>query len=71
VPKSRLALAADARGVKCVHIARVMGVAPWKLSRIAAGVQQAPQGFFERVAGMLGCDPAELRPDSERQPIAA
>lgn len=63
---SKLARKADERGMKCNYIARVVGVQPWELSRIAKGKQAEPwPGFFERVAGMLGCDPADIRPGQE------
>lgn len=56
---------ANARGLRMDHIARLAGVNPWTLSRIASGKTTAPPLFFERLAVLLHCTPDEIRPEPQ------
>lgn len=70
-PLSPLRQMAALRGMRMDHIARVADVRPWTLSRIASGEQSAPPLFFERLAVILHCDPAEIRPNPAKEEAAA
>ena len=61
---------ATARGFRMDHVARLAGVKPWKLSRIASGEQAAPALFFERLAVFLHCAPEDIRPIERKEAVA-
>jgi hypothetical protein len=45
--------------------AKRLGVRPWTFSRIEAGVQPAPEGWYERAAEVLGVPVDDIRPREE------
>jgi transcriptional regulator with XRE-family HTH domain len=59
------------RGFRMDHIARLAGVKPWTLSRIASGAVVPEPGLFERLAVALHCDPDDIRPNNKKELVAA
>ncbi len=49
-------------------LAAQLGIGKWTLSRVEAGVQSAPEGFYERAAEILGVSVDVVSPE---QAIAA
>lgn len=47
-------------------LAERLGVKPWTFSRIEAGVQPAPQGWYERAALALGIDVSVILPEEDQ-----
>lgn len=61
-PATPLRRMAAERGLRMDHVARLAGVKPWTLSRIASGEQSAPPLFFERLAAYMHCTADDIRP---------
>jgi transcriptional regulator with XRE-family HTH domain len=52
----------DRQGLRREFFAAAMGVKPWTLSKIEAGKQPVPAGFYERAAAYLRVPVDSVRP---------
>jgi hypothetical protein len=55
----------DRQGRRRDWLAERLGVKPWTFSRIEAGVQTPPDGWYERAADILGVPIATVEPQRE------
>lgn len=61
----------QARGLKLSEMADAIGYSPTHLSNVEKGTFRGGAALLAAIAGILGCDPADLGADDDDEPEAA
>jgi transcriptional regulator with XRE-family HTH domain len=64
-PLNRIRELREAKGMTQVELAKRANVTPSALNKVEMGKRGLDQQWMERIAGVLGCSPADLLPDSQ------